>query len=238
MLKKVILILFCFVVQQNFSQHCSEESAEQVDVNSISSISKCKVTEKESEKNATSNDFSLNTRYLIKRKRSNKNRSLVSEIINENNEQNSVEDLELANIKKNINSLATSITKTSEEYTISFSEVDSIPLFPRCDQNSDDQNNCFNNNMQEHINKNFVYPEEALDNKLEGVVLVSFVINTEGNVTNIKTISSKNTEVLKKEAVRIISLLPKFIPGKSNSKNVNVTYSFPMEFKIDTANQI
>ncbi|SEB41081.1 TonB family C-terminal domain-containing protein [Tenacibaculum sp. MAR_2009_124] len=236
MLKRVILIIFCFVIQQNFSQHCSEDDKKQDDSNSISSIKKCKLEESENNEGIVSTNFSLNNRFLKKRK-FNATRDLHPSIIDQKKEHHSVENLELANIKKNINSLATSITNTIEEKTIPFAEVDNVPLFVECDENSNDVYNCFNIKMQEHISNNFTYPEEALDRKMEGVVLVSFDINTKGNITNIKTISSQNTEILKKEAVRIVSLLPKFIPGKSNNKLVTVTYSFPMEFKIDTTNQ-
>ncbi len=233
MFKKVILILFCFVVQQNFAQHCSEESKEQTDLNSISSISKCKVEDK---KNATSNTISLKTRYLKKRNR-NTNIHSILDASNKSDKNNSTESVELKNIKKNINSLVPSISKTSEK-TVSFSDVDIVPLFTTCTESLEDQYDCFNAKMQEHISRNFNYPAEALNNKLEGTVLVSFVINTEGEITDIKTISSKNTEILKKEAVRIVSMLPKFVPGKNNNENVNVAYSFPMEFKIDNTDQL
>ncbi|SEB41068.1 TonB family C-terminal domain-containing protein [Tenacibaculum sp. MAR_2009_124] len=231
--RTIMPLLFSFIVQQNFSQHCSEENEEQTDLNSISLINKCKTVE---DNKSTSKVFSLNTRYLKRRKNS-KNRNLLAEITDNTNNHNSVKSIELANIKKNITSLVTSIIKTSKENTISFSEVDSVPIFSNCNENSEDQYNCFNDKMQEHINNNFTYPKEALDYKIEGVIQVSFVINKEGNVTNIETISFENTELLKKEAVRIVSMLPQFIPGKNDNKNVNVAYSFPMEFKINSSNQ-
>ncbi|CAM1371057.1 energy transducer TonB [Tenacibaculum xiamenense] len=229
MLNRVIILVFCFVIQQNFAQHCSEESTEQVDVNSISSIEKCKV--EDNNDTTSSKDFSLNNRYLKRRKNSSKN--LLTIITKEDKEHNSVENLELTSIRKNINSLANSIYKTNKEDVISFSEVDHVPVFTNCNGGYEDATNCFNDKMQEHINMNFTYPEAALENKMEGVVLVSFIIDIEGDVTDIKTISSQNNEILKKEAVRIISMLPKFIPGKTNNKNINVLYSFPMEFKIN-----
>ncbi|MCJ8281532.1 MAG: energy transducer TonB [Rivularia sp. ALOHA_DT_140] len=63
-----------------------------------------------------------------------------------------------------------------------------------------DQELCFNYGIQKHINENFDYPEEALENKIEGIVLISLVINSEGNVTELKTTAPQNTEILKKEA--------------------------------------
>ncbi len=235
MLKRVILITFCFVIQQNFAQHCSEESEEQNDANSISQITKCKVEESETANDTSSADFSLNNRFLKRRKNS-LNENSLNHTKNEISENRSVESVELANIKKNINSLVNSISKSSKENIIPFSDVEYVPLFSDCDGDSYDQYDCFSTKMQEHINSNFTYPEEALDKKMEGTVLVSFVIDTNGNVTNIKTISSKNTEILKEEAVRIVSMLPKFIPGENDKQKVNVAYSFPMEFKIDSSN--
>ncbi|WP_408031500.1 energy transducer TonB [Tenacibaculum xiamenense] len=222
------------MIQQNFAQHCSSEQPEQVDANSIS-MEKCKAGDTDNDDTTSSKDFSLNNRYL-KRRKGTTSKNLLADINEGKNPNQSVESVELVNIKQNINSLASSIMKTSEESAIPFSEVDNVPLFTEFDEDSEDPYNSFNIKMQEHINDYFNYPEEALENKMEGTVLVSFVIDANGNITNIKTISPQNTEILKKEAVRIVSILPKFIPGKQDGKNVNVTYSFPMVFKIDSSN--
>ncbi len=226
MRKLTILIALLFAQHMVAQEHCTSPEEEINDPNSIS-LSKCEVEKESINETETTKELHLRTRYLKRRKRS-RSADFVANIIES---EKPVENLELANIKKNISNVVN--TKTKETAVVSFSEVDVLPAFSTCNDENMDGELCFNYAIQQHINANFSYPEEALENKTEGIVLVSFVINTEGNVTELKTIAPQNTDILKKEAVRIVSLLPKFVPGKHNGKDVNVTYSFPMEFKIN-----
>ncbi|WP_275315642.1 energy transducer TonB [Tenacibaculum bernardetii] len=113
--------------------------------------------------------------------------------------------------------------------TVSFAEVSNVPSFSMPNNNIS-----FNQRMAEHIKVQLKYPEQALVNNIEGSVLVNFVINTSGEVINIKASSNEiNNNILEKEAIRIIKTLPKFIPGKHNGKKVNVSYGFPILFSMD-----
>uniref|UniRef100_UPI004048F280 energy transducer TonB n=1 Tax=Flavobacterium sp. TaxID=239 RepID=UPI004048F280 len=111
---------------------------------------------------------------------------------------------------------------------MSIQVVEELPIAKNC--NSSNKKDCFNEKMMEHIKLNFKYPDRAAQKNIQGKVIVSFVINEEGNVVDIETAGAH--KILQKEAKRIISLLPKFTSAKHNGKNVSVTYSVPINFKL------
>ena len=79
------------------------------------------------------------------------------------------------------------------------------------------------------------YPTVAKQKKIQGRILVTFLINYEGVVENIVAKSPedcKDWEILDKESIRIISLLPKFKPGMQKGKPVKVKYTQPITFKL------
>ena len=86
--------------------------------------------------------------------------------------------------------------------------------------------------MNAHINKHFSYPSRAAEDNIQGRVQVQFVIDKQGNVTDVRVRGPKGGELLEKEAERIISKLPKFIPGKQRNQPVKVRYAQPINFKL------
>lgn len=107
------------------------------------------------------------------------------------------------------------------------------PNFPICIKISDDTEilkDCFNEQLDHHIKKNFNYPEEAAKNNIRGKVSVSFIIDKEGNITNLKSRGPENGELLIDEAERIIKKIPKLVPGTINRKPVEVSYAIPIIF--------
>jgi len=109
--------------------------------------------------------------------------------------------------------------------------VEVVPIYPGClGTSNQDLKDCFNKKVNDHIIKNFNYPSTALDLGISGRVIVLFVVDKEGNVTNIK--SRGPDKMLEQEAERIIGLLPRMIPGKQRSNPVSVPYSIPINFKI------
>ena len=75
------------------------------------------------------------------------------------------------------------------------------------------------------------YPALALANGVEGKVFASFVVNAQGEVTDLKIVKSLGSG-LDEETLRAIAKLPKFIPGKQNGRAVSVQYTVPISFKI------
>jgi protein TonB len=85
--------------------------------------------------------------------------------------------------------------------------------------------------LLEYIQKNTVYPAEALNNNIQGRVILKFVVNTDGSVDRIEVLKGIDP-LLDQEAVRVISTLPKFKPGRQSGVPVQVWYSVPVLFQI------
>lgn len=128
------------------------------------------------------------------------------------------------------------VSKTEKSITdfVKFSDVQTIPQFKACSKVADsEKGNCFNERMISHIQRNFNYPSEAVDHNIEGKVLVNFIINKQGKVSNIRMRGPQNGEILEEEAKRMISRLSTFIPGTQDGKAVNVQYQIPINFKLE-----
>ena len=118
--------------------------------------------------------------------------------------------------------------------SLNFNEISSNPEFYSCTGLSKDrQAKCFNIEMSNHIKKHFNYPSQAIADKIEGRVWVSFVINENGNVEKITPSGPKGGELLNEEATRIVSKLPKFKPGKNKGNTVPVKYGVLVSFSLD-----
>lgn len=93
---------------------------------------------------------------------------------------------------------------------------------------------CFNEQMKKFVTQNFKYPTKALENEIEGKILVQFIIDNKGNVSDVKPlmVRNPNNSDLEKEALRIIGKLPKMKPGKQGNEAVNVRYTIPITFKL------
>ncbi|MDC3259895.1 energy transducer TonB [Flavobacteriaceae bacterium] len=118
-----------------------------------------------------------------------------------------------------------------EDLDIPFEIIEDVPVFPGCEKvDKSQRRNCFQEKMRKHIRKNFRYPEIAQKLGIQGRVYVSFVISKDGQIINIKMRGpDKNLE---KKAERIISKLPKMIPGKQRGQLVRVPFSIPIVFML------
>ncbi|MEE9364173.1 MAG: M56 family metallopeptidase [Cellulophaga sp.] len=124
-----------------------------------------------------------------------------------------------------------STKKINTESSIPFSVVDQVPIFPGCND-AEDLKSCFNKEMQKHIRKHFRYPEEAQKKGIQGRVNVMLTIDKKGELANLRLRGPD--KLLEDEASRILHRLPKMKSGKHNGKKVNVAYSIPITFKLDT----
>jgi len=86
-----------------------------------------------------------------------------------------------------------------------------------------------------YIAKNTVYPEEAIINNIKGRVTLKFVVNPDGSVGKIDILRGIDP-LLDQEAIRVVSTLPRFKPGKQNGIAVPVWYSVPVNFRITEMN--
>ena len=114
---------------------------------------------------------------------------------------------------------------------VPFAIIEDVPLYPGCERVPKSQRrDCFQKEIQKHINKNFRYPEIAQEMGIQGRVFVQFTIQKDGSISGIRTRGpDKNLE---KEANRIISKLPRMTPGKQRGRPVRVPFSIPITFKL------
>jgi protein TonB len=85
--------------------------------------------------------------------------------------------------------------------------------------------------MMRFISKNIVYPSIPRDNGKQGKVYVSFIIDKEGNVTNVEIVRGVEKH-LDKEAIRVIKKMPKWKPGKQRGIPVKVKYTIPVNYTL------
>ncbi len=81
------------------------------------------------------------------------------------------------------------------------------------------------------ISENIRYPQEAIDNDIQGTVYVKFVVKSTGAVEDVQLLRGVN-DLLDNEALRIVSILPKWNPGKQNGTPVSVRFTIPIKFKL------
>jgi TonB family protein len=103
--------------------------------------------------------------------------------------------------------------------------VDEMPQFPGGEKA-----------MMEYVAKNVKYPQEAKDKEIQGRVFVSFVIEKDGSVNEVKVLRSIGGGC-DEEAVRVVKAMPKWKPGKQDGKPVRVSYMMPFFFKLEESKQ-
>ena len=101
-----------------------------------------------------------------------------------------------------------------------FTHVEQMPKFPGGDAE-----------LYKFISNNLNYPAMAIENNVQGRVVVQFVVTKDGSIGNVKVVRSVDRD-LDNEAIRVCKKLPKFIPGKQNGQPVNVWYTLPVTFKL------
>ena len=85
--------------------------------------------------------------------------------------------------------------------------------------------------MIEFLQTNMKYPEDAAKQKVEGRVMVQFVVETDGSVTDVH-VAKQVFPSLDAEAIRVVQAMPKWTPGKEKGKVVRVKYNLPIVFRM------
>ena len=85
--------------------------------------------------------------------------------------------------------------------------------------------------LRQWLSENIKYPAIAEENNIQGRVVVTFVIETDGSIGNIRVVKSVDPS-LDEEAVRLVEAMPKWTPGTQNDKPVRVRYNLPLTFKL------
>ena len=108
-----------------------------------------------------------------------------------------------------------------EEEAIPFQLVEEKPSFQGGDANQ----------FSKWVNSRLVYPEIAKENGVQGRVTLQFTVEKDGTVTKVRVLRGVDPS-LDKEAVRVVSMSPKWKPGKQRDRAVPVTYTFPVIFQL------
>ena len=112
-------------------------------------------------------------------------------------------------------------TWTSDpESTKVFDVVEQMPSFPGG-----------NGKLMEYLTENVRYPEECEDICVQGRVIVTCIIEKDGSVSNVKVVKNLDPR-FDEEAVRVVSSMPQWNPGKQNSIAVRVKYTLPVTFRL------
>ena len=101
-----------------------------------------------------------------------------------------------------------------------FKAVEQMPTFPGGDAE-----------LMKWLRDHIQYPTVAMENNIQGRVVVQFVVTKTGKVGEVKVVRSVDRD-LDKEAIRVCKALPDFIPGRMNGQAVNVWYTLPVQFKL------
>lgn len=112
--------------------------------------------------------------------------------------------------------------------------VKDMPHYASCEDTANlmAENICTRGLLSKYISQNYVYPEKARENNIQGTVYVQFVIDTLGNVTKVKVVKGVH-ELLDKAAVEAVSKLPPLIPGRQLGVKVPVIYTVPVKLVLD-----
>lgn len=150
------------------------------------------------------------------------NEKEVEETVMESTETNEEEIIEVEEVVE---------VEEDVDISVPFAVIEDKPVFPGCEKvKKSERQQCFEKSIMNHVRKNFSYPEIAKEMNIQGKVFVSFVIDRDGSITNIRQRGPDPN--LEKEAVRIIKKLPKMTPGKQRGKAVKVPYTIPIVFKL------
>ena len=101
-----------------------------------------------------------------------------------------------------------------------FDVVEQMPQFPGGDAA-----------LFEYLSTHIKYPTIAEENGVQGRVIVTFVVERDGSITDVKVVKSVDPS-LDKEASRVVAGMPKWIPGKQNGSAVRVKYTVPVTFRL------
>lgn len=105
-----------------------------------------------------------------------------------------------------------------------FRAVEQMPVFPGGEAA-----------LMKWLSNNIQYPPAAMENNVQGRVVVQFVVTKTGAIGEVKVVRSVDRD-LDNEAIRVCKKLPKFTPGRMNGQAVNVWYTLPVQFKLQGLN--
>ena len=116
--------------------------------------------------------------------------------------------------------IATEPVKPKEEENKVFDVVEQMPSYPGG-----------MGALMQYLSSHIKYPAIAEENGIQGRVICTFVVERDGSITDVRIAKSVDPS-LDKEAMRVVSKMPKWIPGKQNGSAVRVKYTLPVTFRL------
>ena len=98
---------------------------------------------------------------------------------------------------------------------VSFRKVDQMPAFP--------------GDLRAFIGEHLIYPDSALKAGIGGRVIIQFVVRKDGHLSDIVVVQ-RAAPILNNAAIKLMSIMPTWIPGKNSGENVDVPYVLPIDF--------
>lgn len=86
--------------------------------------------------------------------------------------------------------------------------------------------------LNKYLSKNIRYPHVAQENGIQGTVFVQFIVDSEGNIKDVKTVGATKGGGLEEEAVRVVKTMPKWKAGRQNGRQVSVQFNLPIRFTL------
>lgn len=86
--------------------------------------------------------------------------------------------------------------------------------------------------LNKYLKDNLVYPTEALKERIEGRVILKFIVNRDGKLSDIESIKEGVDQRLVIEAIRLVRLMPRWIPYQQDGRNLATNMILPVDFKL------
>lgn len=117
-------------------------------------------------------------------------------------------------------------------------EADTPATFAGCTHLNDesDRSNCSIENIQQFIVQNLQYPKSAKESQTEGTVLVSFMVDVDGKITEPEVVYDIGNGC-GEEAIRVMNKMPEWDPAKKEGQPVAVKLQMPIQFKLSRKNE-
>ena len=88
------------------------------------------------------------------------------------------------------------------------------------------------NDLVQYLGKNVKYPKKSQRKGIEGRVLVNFIVEKDGSVSNVRVIESVN-DAMDAEAVRVVKKMPKWEPGMEDGEKVRISFNLPIKYRLN-----
>ncbi len=144
-------------------------------------------------------------------------------------------DGSISTVAKKTSPIAPENTPSAEtEKEPRFKVVEQMPMFPGCENTGDidAERECAMKKMLEFIYRNVKYPKIARENGVEGVVVIQYVIDKDGSIINPKIVREIGGGC-GEEALRVVRMMPKWIPGVQRGETVKVDFNLPIKFSLE-----